>query len=168
MRKPHALSVLAAFLLAACAGAPATPSATVDLEARVSALEEQLAELSAASDEHGAAVSEPEFQIAVAQYVMDAAGFHAMDESLNATQTVDPAYLGTVNRVRKVVVAVPWPEDLHEQSGSFVTLLEEFAAALEADNGPEAAALATELHEVQHDFSHAIDAWLGEGDGHGD
>jgi hypothetical protein len=89
-----------------------------------------------------------------------------MDDSLNETQTIDPSYLSMVNRVRKVVAAAPWPEALHEQSTSFVAVLEEFAVALDADNAADAAALATGLHEAQHDLSHAIDGWLSEGHGH--
>ena len=147
--------VLAGLLLAACAGAANPPA---DLEARVSTLEAQVG-IGVGNAGHDA------FGVAMAQYVMDTAGFHDMDEVLNETKAVDPAYLSAVNRVRKVVAQAPWPEALHEKSESFVNVLDEFAAALDADNGEEAATLATEVHEVQHDFSHAIDDWLGGSEG---
>lgn len=176
MRKLIVLPILFAFILTACgaSGEPGSLEARqiAELETRIAALEGQIADLSAAGGEHSAdeAVS-PAFAVAVAQYVMDTAGFHAMDEALNENQTIDPAYLSVVKRVRKVVAQAPWPETLHEQSGAFVDLLDELAAALDADNGPEAAALAAEAHAAQHDFTHSIDSWLGgeSGDhGHGE
>ena len=141
---------LAGWLLAACVGAP-IPQA--DLEARVAALEAQVG-VDAAGTGHD------QFSLAVAQYVMDTAGFHAMDEALNQTHVVDPGYLSTVNRVRTVLAQAPWPADLQAPSEAMTSKLDQLAAALAADNGEEAAALAAELHEVQHDFSHAIDNWL--------
>jgi hypothetical protein len=90
-----------------------------------------------------------------------------MDEALNETQTVDPAYLRSVTRVRKIVSQTAWPEELHEQAEAMADALARFAAALEADDGAAAAELAAEVHTVQHDFSAAIDGWLGEDSGHG-
>jgi hypothetical protein len=155
MRKHIVLCLLLSLALAACAGTATPASQASDLEARVAALEAQLA-ASETHTEDGDA-----FGVAVAQYVMDTAGFHAMDEGLNETKTVDPAYLSTINRVRKVVAQAPWPEALHEQVEGFETHLADFAAALEADNGEEAATLASSLHDTEHELSHAIDDWLG-------
>jgi hypothetical protein len=170
MRKLFVPLMLFAIIMTACAGT-ATPDAaneTAALEARVAALEAQLAALPAPVVEDAEVESASQaFGVAVAQYVMDTAGFHGMDEALNETQTVDPAYLSTVNRVQKVVAQAPWPEALHEQVEAFEGVLGEFAAALDADDGAAAAPLATELHEVQHDLSHAIDGWLGGEHGHG-
>lgn len=92
---------------------------------------------------------------------MDIAGFHGIAETISQTQTVDPAYLSTVNRVHKVLAATTWPETLSEQGHTFTTLLEEFAAALEADDAVQATGLADQVHDAQHELSHAIDAWLG-------
>jgi hypothetical protein len=137
-----------------------------DLEARVAALEAQLAAVPAPAAQglvEGA--GDDAFGVVVAQYVMDTAGFHGMDEALNETKTVDPAYLSTVNRVRKVVAEAPWPDALHEQAEAVEAVLAGLAAVLEADDGEGAAALAAELHTAQHDLSHAIDNWLAGGDG---
>jgi hypothetical protein len=160
MRKHIVVCLLLALALAACAGTATPASQTSDLEARVSALEAQLAATPTAAPETHTEDGDA-FGVAVAQYVMDTAGFHAMDEGLNDTKTVDPAYLSTVNRVRKVVAQAPWPEALHEQVEGFETQLADFAAALEADNGEEAATLASSLHNTEHELSHAIDDWLG-------
>ncbi len=174
MRKLFAALLFVSLFLAACGGAASTTlaeqaSQITALEGRIAALEAQLAAAPTASTgEHAADVPAPAFQVAVAQYVMDTAGFHAMDESLNETMTVDPSFLSAVNRVAKVVAQAPWPEALHDQAAAFGETLTAFAAALEADDAEAAAGLAAELHEVQHDFSHAIDEWLGAGGDHAD
>jgi hypothetical protein len=167
--------MLFALPLAACAGASTSAAATQpslsELEARVAALEAQLAaQPNPAPEAHteAAAGRSDAFDVAVAQYVMETAGFHAMDDGLTETKTVDPAYLSTVNRVRKVVAQAPWPDDLHAQVEDFESLLADFSAALEADNGEAAASLAAQVHESQHDLSHAIDDWLGSAADHGD
>lgn len=137
MRKSIVLLFLVGLMLAACA-APAAPAET----------------------------PAPTFDIAMAQYVLDTAGFHDMAETLAATQTVEAGYLGTVTRVRKVLAAAPWPEALAEDGQAFLKDLDALAAALEADNGPEAAKLAEQVHDAQHAFSHEIDHWLGAEGGH--
>jgi hypothetical protein len=45
--------------------------------------------------------------------------------------------------------------------------LGEFAAALEADDVAAATRLSDEVHDAQHDLSHAIDDWLGSEGEHG-
>jgi uncharacterized protein YoxC len=119
-------------------------------------------------DEHSAQTSADAFNVAVAQYFLDTAGFHGIDEALNETMTIEASYYSTVSRVRKVIMQITWPEELQEQATAFDDVLGQFAEALEADNAEEAAPLATQVHEAQHDLSHAIDAWLGEGGGEHD
>lgn len=161
MRKSLAAVLAVLLLLTACA-----PAADLGaLEGRLSALETMVKSLApAGADAHAV---DP-FDMAVAQYVMDTAGFHGMAETLAETKIVDPAYLSTVNRVKVVLASAPWPETLTQQGETFVALLGELAVALEADNGEEAARLAEETHAAQHDLSHAIGAWLGaaSGDAH--
>jgi hypothetical protein len=127
------------------------------LAAEVEAMSADAAAGAVAPEEH----AEDPFALSVAQYFMDTAGFHGMAETISETQQVDPAYLGTVNRVHKVLVSTPWPEELKEQGQAFVGLLEDFAAALEADNGEQAVELSDQVHDAQHELSHAIDAWMG-------
>ena len=150
----------------------ASQAEIADLQSRLDSLQTQLdgleAEMSAASNlpETGEAMvpeehSEDPFAISVAQYVLDTAGFHGMAEAISETNEIDPAYLGTVNRVYKILASAPWPEELAEQGQAFVSLLEEFATALEADDVEAAAPLSDEVHDAQHELSHAIDDWLG-------
>lgn len=144
-------------------------------QADVAALQSRLDDLQTRQDELAAQIDEIEsgghaapeehaddpFAVSVAQYFMDTAGFHGMADTISQTRQVDPAYLGTVNRVRKVFASTPWPAALSEQGQAFRSLLDQFAAALEEDNGEQAAILSEQVHDVQHDFSHAIDTWLG-------
>jgi uncharacterized protein YoxC len=137
------------------------------LQADVDALEvkvEELAASAAGMDEHAAEPAASAFNVAVAQYFLDTAGFHGMDETLNETKTIDASYVSAVNRVKKVLTQTVWPEELQEGATGLIDLLGQFAEALEADNADEAAPLATQVHEAQHDLSHGIDGWLGEGE----
>jgi hypothetical protein len=71
-----------------------------------------------------------------------------------------------VTRARKVVANTTWPEELDADADSFADILVVFSESLEADDVDAATRLAIEVHEIQHDFSHAIDNWLGDGDHH--
>lgn len=171
MRQSIAAGLAALLVLAACA--PAADLAPLEgrvaaletgasqltsLESRVTALEQQ-------AEPDGHAISP--FDVAVTQYIIDTAGFHDMAETLAETKKVEPAYLSAVNRVHAVLSSASWPDELSEQGQALAALLADFAAALEADNGDESARLADEVHEAQHDLSHAIGEWLGAGgDGH--
>jgi hypothetical protein len=140
-----------------------------ELEARLDQLATKIGGMQTASGEaeqhaEGSHKASP-FEIAMAQYVLDTAGFHAMDEALNETQQVEPAYLSTVRRVQKVLVNTSWPEEIEADAQAFMDLLTQLEAALEADDGEGAASLATEVHDAQHDLSHGIDGWLGAAEG---
>jgi hypothetical protein len=160
MQKRLILALITMLLLAAC---------STDSEQRLSALEAQIetvsarnAELETEAEEHTTEAA----NVAVAQFIMDTAGFHGMEETLNESGEIDPAYLGAVTRTQKVLANTHWPEPLADQAESFVTLLSEYAEALEADDAEAATPLSAEVHEAQHDFSHSVDNWLGGGDHH--
>lgn len=109
------------------------------------------------------------FDVAIAQFVMDTAGFHEIEESLAAGDPIDPSFLGTVLRVEKVLTNTEWPEELSPGVEQFLVSLHEFQTALEADDAAEAAPLATAVHDEGHELSEMIDAWLGlEVQEHGD
>jgi len=182
------LKAVATILILASLASACSPTAAGQIE-RVQALEEKVNSIAAMETELAALrgevaglqshldevsgkiapvepVGEPAnpFEIVLVQYVLDTAGFHAMAETLTEAEQVDPAYLSTVNRVRKVLSATSWPDSLIEPGQAFLTQLDAFKAALEADNGEEAARLAELTHEAQHDLSHAIDGYLGVGE----
>jgi DNA repair ATPase RecN len=101
------------------------------------------------------------FDVSVAQYFLDSAGFHGMAERLADTKTIDPAYLSTVNRVKKVLAQTAWPADLNDQAQAFITSLSDFATALSDNKVDDAISLSETVHDAQHELSHAIDHWAG-------
>ena len=105
------------------------------------------------------------FDLSVAQYFMDKAGFHGMATALSEIQTIDPDYFSTVSSVQTVLSQVVWPSDLNDQAQAFIESLEAFSAALEADNIADAVESSEIVHDAQHELSHSIDHFL-EGQAH--
>ena len=105
------------------------------------------------------------FDLSVAQYFMDKAGFHGMATTLSETQTIDPTYLSSVTSVQTILSQVVWPSDLNDQAQAFVESLGTFSAALEADNIVDAVESSEIVHDAQHELSHSIDHFL-EGHAH--
>jgi len=165
MRKLLAIGLLLSLALAACAPA-AVPTETANqitaLQAQVTALQTQVAALPA-PDEHTEASP---FDVAVAQYVLNTAGFHGMAETLAETQTIDPSNGGAVNLMHSVLSATTWPAELQEEATAFLALLEDFSAKIAADDGAGAAEASDLVHEAQHAFSESIDTWLGTASAH--
>ena len=105
------------------------------------------------------------FDLSIAQYFMDEAGFHEMATALSETQTIDPEYFSTVSRVQTILSQVVWPSDLNDQAQAFIESLGAFSAALEADNIADAVESSEIVHDAQHELSHSIDHFL-EGQAH--
>ncbi len=86
--------------------------------------------------------------------IIDAAGFHTMDEGLNKPGgAIDPQWLGRVKHGQIAVASVVWPKDLQEHAKTFTEAAETLATALEADNSSTAAPAAKAAHEAQHELS---------------
>lgn len=128
--------------------------------ARLDALQAQVDELSA----HLAASpsAEDANQVSTAVYLLDTAGLHDLDVQLNEEKVLDPGAAGRVARLVRLLSAVTWPAALDADAQALLTTLDQLATALADDNLEAAAPLATQVHEVQHDFSHAAEHWLGE------
>ena len=119
-------------------------------------------------EEHEATESST-FEISVAQYVMDTAGFHAISDALAETSEVDPIYASAITRVARIVASIQWPHDLAESADSLLEVLAEFQSALLEDDAEAALPLAGKAHDHQHNLSAAITAWLnGEMSGEGE
>lgn len=101
------------------------------------------------------------FQVTVTTYLMDTAGFHAMDERINQEGTIEAGDAGVVNRVNGLLAATNWPEELHAQVDPLRETLTQYAEALANDDIEAAKLLATQVHELQHDLSHAATHWAG-------
>ena len=102
------------------------------------------------------------FRVTSAVYLLDTAGLHDLDVQLNEEGVIAAGDRGRVARVARLLGTVDWPEPLATEVVTLTTLLTDLATALENDDVTAAAPLATQVHEVQHDFSHAADHWLGE------
>ncbi len=169
-------------LVAACATNPDV-SGELDAQAeRLGQLEQELDDVLAALSEMQASESveaeheeqeETEaaqasaFELAVAQYVMDKAGFHGIEEALTESGEIDPGSISTVSLVSRVVASAQWPHDLSDSATHFLEKLAEFHLYLEEDNSERAISLAAEVHDQQHDLSAAIGEWLsGESSNH--
>ena len=113
--------------------------------------------------DHAVASTEADpFNVSVAQYFLDSAGFHGMAETLSDTQQIDAAYPGSVTRVTKVLSQTTWPADLNDQAQEFLGTLNTFSAALAADDTQAAIETSDTVHDAQHELSHAIDHWLAD------
>jgi hypothetical protein len=106
------------------------------------------------------------FNVSVAQYFLDSAGFHGMAEVLSDTQKIDATYFGTVSRVAKVLKATTWPVELNDQAQAFIKSLDDFAIALSDNNVAQAVEVSDAVHDEQHELSHAIDVWSGNAHAH--
>ena len=140
--------------------AEATEPTLTALLARLDALQAQVDELEA----HLAAApsaDEPN-QVSTAVYLLDTAGLHDLDVQLNEEKVIESADAGRVARLVRLLSAVTWPAALDADAQALLALLDQLATALADDNLDGAAPLATQVHEVQHDFSHAAEHWLGE------
>lgn len=109
------------------------------------------------------------FRVTSAVYLLDTAGLHGLDVRLNEEGVIESSDAGTVSRVARLLSSVDWPEALATDAVSLTTMLNELATALGNDDVEAAAPLATQVHEAQHDFSHAAEQWLAEAvGGHGE
>ncbi|MGH2609081.1 MAG: hypothetical protein ACRDHF_08325 [Tepidiformaceae bacterium] len=105
-----------------------------------------------------------EAEVISAINILDNAGLHGIDESINEEQEI-PANARTVAlRLVTVVELTSWPGDLADGAATLAESLTEFAAALDVENPDmaQAGSLATEVHQVEHDFSGEVWAWLQE------
>jgi hypothetical protein len=127
-------------------------------EERVAALEQEVAELQAQLASVG--------MLTVNTY-LTGAGFHAMDEALHQGD-LDPRFLNTVREAAAVVSALHWPEGLDAIADEFLAAAAELASALEAGDIDAAAGAAAVVHDKQHQLSHNIVGFVGDGAGGGE
>lgn len=86
--------------------------------------------------------------------VIDGAGLHSIDETLNAEGgVIDPQWLGRVDHARIAVAAVDWPEALQQRADDVVAALGVLLVALDADDAAGAAEPAALAHQAWHGFS---------------
>ena len=135
-------------------------TALADLQTQLAALQAQVDELTThqAADQTAADLN----QVTTAVYLLDTAGLHDLDVRLNEEGVIEPSDAGRVARVGRLLASVAWPEPLATEIVTLTTALADLSTALENDDLDAAAPLATLVHEVQHDFSHAVEHWAEE------
>lgn len=116
------------------------------------------------SDHATTAIDEQDqlFQVTIATYLLDTAGFHALDERINGEGVIEAGDAGVVHRVNTVLAVTAWPEELQDHVDPLRDALSSYAEALANDDAEAAKPLATQAHELQHDLSHAAEHWVGE------
>lgn len=138
----------------------AAEPAVAELLARLDALQAQVNELAAQlSAGHSAADAN---QVGTAVYLLNAAGLHDLDVQLNEAKVINPSDAGRIARLVRLLSSVVWPAAVATEAATLIDVLDQLATALADDNLAAAAPLATQAHEVQHDFAHAVEHWLGE------
>ena len=115
-------------------------------------------------------------QILNAINILDKAGLHDIDDSINDDKTIPANAKSTAQQLQAVTAITEWPDDLQDEADALEKVFEEMVAALPAENPDLAKAgeAAKKAHDAQHDFSHDVWAYLyeqggvatGEGGGH--
>lgn len=144
--------------------AEATPAA-MEHDEQDEATAEHSHEESAAAPSDEIAPQAQVFQVVVAAYLMDTAGFHDMDERLNEEGVIQPGDAGVVNRVNRALAAVAWSDSLKPQADTLIAVLNQYAEALANDDIETAKPLGAEVHEAQHNLSEVIGNWPGQIEG---
>jgi hypothetical protein len=108
---------------------------------------------------HAAAIKA---QVMHTMYMLDSSGLHAIDEA-TAAGTVPPGSLGTVRRARIVAQATDWPDALKPAASDLVAQMKLLEVALKNENAAAAKDPAHQVHDMGHDLSDKVYAWLGGG-----
>lgn len=93
-------------------------------------------------------------------YIVDAFGFHDMEEAYAEATEVGERDAGQVAKVLTAVDAVAWPDDLAEVFGAFRADVAGLHAALEAGDLEGVRHGLEGVHGSQHDLSSGAYAWL--------
>lgn len=102
------------------------------------------------------------FEISLAQYFMDTAGFHGMSTEINKTQKVEAGYYPVVYGTWSVLSQVIWPLELEQKAEPFVATLKDLSTAIEENNTGKTIELMETIHDGQHDLSESIDQFFEE------
>lgn len=106
-----------------------------------------LGEMAAADDSAGGMLA--------ALLLIDGAGFHGMDETLNGdAPAIEAGWVGATNRARIAAQVISWPSDVQAVADEFIAAATALEEALDADDAATAAEHAAAAHETQHALSH--------------
>ncbi|MFN0094946.1 MAG: hypothetical protein ACKVVT_09225 [Dehalococcoidia bacterium] len=115
--------------------------------------------LLAACDE-GSASNGDALQVASAVNLLDSAGLHGIDDSINKDQKVPATAKTAAQKAATVTRLTSWPtKNLRDTAEDLADTLEELATVLDAEQPDlkKAGELAKKAHDLEHDLSH--DTW---------
>ena len=95
-------------------------------------------------------------EVASAISILDAAGMHEIDVSVNTKKEVPPTAQNTALHMQTVILVTEWPSELKEPAKKLAVLFGTMAAALDTPE-PDAAKAGPAVkaaHDAWHDFSH--------------
>lgn len=112
--------------------------------------------LASCSDDDGGSGGNAEVINAI--NILDKAGLHDLDESINTDKEIPANALTTARQLQAVTALTEWPDDLQSKAAALEKIFEEFAAAVDGDNPDVAKAgeASKKAHDAQHDFSHEV------------
>jgi hypothetical protein len=101
--------------------------------------------------------------VLTAIYVMDKAGLHDIDTSINTNKTIPATAANTATQLQTVALITDWPtqqlkDDAKKMADIFATMAKETGAA--TPDMQKAGDAAHAAHEGEHDFSHEVWAYL--------
>ena len=99
-------------------------------------------------------------QVIAVTFQLDMAGFHDLEDS-TAAGAIPRGALGNVRRARIATQATDWPEALRDKATELVSHMMALEDGLRAEDPGVAAQPARHVHEVGHDLSTLVYAWLG-------
>src|SRR5215204_6595402 len=90
---------------------------------------------------------------------LDTAGLHDLDVALTGGQVPSGA-LGVVRRGRIAAQATSWPHELEADAAAMAQGMERLEAGLRDEDAAKAQPAAKEVHDLEHDLSDKVYAWL--------
>jgi len=90
---------------------------------------------------------------------LDTAGLHDLDVALTGGQVPSGA-LGVVRRGRIAAQATSWPHEVEDDAAAMVQAMERLEAGLRDEDAAKAQPAAKEVHDLEHDLSNKVYAWL--------
>lgn len=140
-----------ALLLGAGMAAACSSSDTDDLEKRLDAIEAQ----AGGGDSGDLATELQNLEIVSAVNALGGAGLHGVDESVNDNGEIPDGAAGPISRAILAMQATNWPDDLQADADAVLDVLHKLVEALGDGNVEAAGPVATEAHELGHDFADA-------------
>ncbi len=149
---------VAAIVVLAAVTASACSSDDGDLGPRVQESELQVQQLQGQLEQLGRSLEKG--QALAALNSLNATGFHAIDEEMQAASEIPAGILGRIRKARQSAEGMTWPAELEEQAGELVATLTDFENALSSNDLTNAKRLATASHDAFHNFEGLAYAYI--------